>query len=38
MAGDSGRPYRFETAAKLVDDFWREVKRAMDEKGIPHDL
>ena len=35
---DPGRPYQFESAAKLVDDFWREVKRTMNEKGIPNDL
>lgn len=35
---DSGRPYAFTTATQLLEDFWREVKRAMDEKGIPHDL
>lgn len=35
---DPGRPYRFTSAAKLLDDFWREVKRVMDEKGIPNDL
>lgn len=35
---DKGRPYSFTTAAQLLDDFWREVKRTLDEKGIPHDL
>ena len=35
---DPGRPYRFTTAARLLDDFWREVKRVMTEKGIPNDL
>lgn len=35
---DKGRPYDFTTAAQLLDDFWREVKRALDEKGIPNDL
>ena len=35
---DRGRPYEFTTAAQLLDDFWREVKRIFDEKGIPHDL
>jgi len=35
---DPGRPYRFTGAAKLLDDFWSEVKRVMDEKGIPNDL
>jgi len=35
---DKGRPYNFTTAAQLLDDFWREVKRTLDEKGIPNDL
>ena len=35
---DKGRPYDFTTAAQLLDDFWREVKRTLDEKAIPHDL
>jgi hypothetical protein len=35
---DKGRPYTFTTASQLLDDFWREVKRIFDEKGIPHDL
>jgi hypothetical protein len=33
-----GRPYNFTTAVELLDDFWREVKRIFDEKGIPNDL
>jgi hypothetical protein len=37
-ANDRGRPYAFTTAAKLLEDFWREVKRAMNERGIPNDL
>jgi hypothetical protein len=37
-AKDKGRPYSFTTAAQLLDDFWREVKRTLDEKGISHDL
>jgi len=37
-ANDRGRPYAFTTAAQLLEDFWREVKRAMDERGIPNDL
>jgi len=36
--GDDGRPYNFTTSARLLDDFWAEVKRALDEKGIFHDL
>ncbi|MFZ3238568.1 MAG: DUF6516 family protein [Stellaceae bacterium] len=35
---DEGRLYEFATASKLLDDFWREVKRTLDEKDIPHDL
>src|SRR5437763_17130989 len=35
---DSGRTYAFTTAMQLLEDFWREVKRVMTEKGIPHDL
>lgn len=37
-AADKGRPYDFTTAMQLLDDFWREVKRALNEKNIPHDL
>ncbi len=35
---DRGRPYQFSTAMALLDDFWREVKRVLNEKGIPNDL
>jgi Family of unknown function (DUF6516) len=35
---DVGRPYKFTTALQLLSDFWREVKRVMDERGIPNDL
>jgi hypothetical protein len=35
---DPGRPYAFTTASRLLDDFWREVKRVMNEKAIPNDL
>jgi hypothetical protein len=35
---DSGRPYKFTTAVRLLEDFWREVKRVMNEKRIPNDL
>ena len=35
---DKGRPYPFTTAAQLLQDFFAEVKRVMDEKGIPNDL
>lgn len=37
-ADDEGRPYEFTTALKLLDDFWREVRRALDERNIPNDL
>lgn len=35
---DKGQPYRFSTAAQLLADFWREVKQAMQTRGIPNDL
>jgi hypothetical protein len=35
---DTGRPYAFTTAAKLLEDFWREVKRVTTERRIPNDL
>jgi Family of unknown function (DUF6516) len=35
---DPGRPYPFTTAARLLDDFWSEVRRVMSEKGIPNDI
>jgi len=35
---DEGRPYEFTAALRLLDDFWREVKRTLDEKGVPNDL
>lgn len=35
---DKGRPYRFSTASQLLEDFWKEVKRVMQERGIPNDL
>jgi hypothetical protein len=35
---DRGSPYSFTTALRLLDDFWREVKRVLDEQGIPNDL
>jgi Family of unknown function (DUF6516) len=37
-AQDPGRPYRFATAGQLLEDFWREVKRVMQERNIPNDL
>ena len=35
---DTGRPYDFTTAARLLDDFWKEVRRVLNDKGIPNDL
>jgi len=35
---DEGRAYDFTTVAQLLDDFWKEVRRALNEKGIPNDL
>jgi hypothetical protein len=35
---DSGRPYAFTTASKLLEDFWAEVRRVLNEKAIPNDL
>jgi hypothetical protein len=35
---DTARPYEFATATRLLDDFWREVKRTLDERPIPHTL
>ena len=35
---DTGRPYTFTTAAKLLEDFWAEVRRVLNEKAIPNDL
>ena len=35
---DVGRPCAFTTAGQLLEDFCREVKRALDEKGITHGL
>lgn len=37
-AKDKGRPYNFTTAMQLLEDFWQEVKRTLDEKEIPNDL
>ncbi len=33
-----GRPYAFTTPTQLLKDFWAEVKRVLNEKGIPNDL
>jgi hypothetical protein len=35
---DRGRPYTFTTGVQLLEDFWREVKRVLNERGIPNDL
>jgi hypothetical protein len=35
---DQGRPYAFTTGLKLLEDFWQEVKRVLNERGIPNDL
>ena len=35
---DEGRPYAFTTSLELLDDFWQEVKRTLNEKGIPNDF
>ena len=35
---DKGQPYIFTTAAQMLEDFWREVKRTLDEKGISNSL
>ena len=33
-----GYVVEFTSVSQLLEDFWREVKRVMDEKGIPNDL
>lgn len=35
---DPGRPYAFNTASQLLEDFWNEVRRVMNERNIPNDL
>jgi hypothetical protein len=32
--GDLGRPYRFKGADILLEDFFREVRRALSERGV----
>ena len=32
---DPGRPYHFVSAEKLVDDFFDEIERVLQERGIP---
>jgi hypothetical protein len=36
--GDEGRPYKFESADKLLADFFAEVRRILAERGIPEDV
>ena len=31
---DPGRPYRFTTAEQLIVDFFAEVRRVLDERGV----
>jgi hypothetical protein len=31
---DEGRPYAFISADRLLEDFFREVKRVLDERGL----
>lgn len=31
---DAGRPYAFEDAATLIDDFFNEVERVLSERGV----
>jgi hypothetical protein len=33
--GDVGRPYEFNDADTLLQDFFREVRRVLNERGIP---
>ena len=35
---DPGRPYAFKSAEKLLDDFFDEVERVLEELGIPLDV
>jgi hypothetical protein len=32
--GDPGRPYRFKDADTLLQDFFREVRRVLNERGV----
>jgi hypothetical protein len=32
---DPGRPYKFVSAEKLIDDFREEIERVLKERGIP---
>ena len=31
---DPGRPYQFKSAETLIDDFFDEVERVLDERGV----
>jgi hypothetical protein len=35
---DPGRPYAYSTPMQLLEDFQAEVKRILNEKGVPNDL
>jgi hypothetical protein len=35
---DPGRPYAFEDAATLIEDFFAEVERILAERGIGTDV
>ena len=35
---DKGRPYAFEDAETLLDDFFDEVERVLTERGIPFEV
>jgi hypothetical protein len=37
-SADSGRPYRFESAEKLIDDFFDEIERVLTARGVPFDV
>jgi hypothetical protein len=36
--GDGGRPYKFESADKLLADFFSEVRRILTERGISEEV
>lgn len=38
VARDKGRPYPFESADKLLADFFAEVRRVLAERGIPEEI
>ncbi len=37
-SSDKGRPYKFETPSKLLEDFYQEVERVLQELGVPTDV